>query len=114
LASVAADNRRAGMVVALQLHALRVGLVAEAPNKRLPAEARTTEGKMSWSRDRQKIRTTYDHTTKRLLQFELRGENRHRFSVETFQDEAAAIKADDRLEVTWKDDWKKPRTLNDI
>jgi hypothetical protein len=109
---VAADDRRAGMAVALQLHALRVGLVAEAPNKRLPAEVRGGT-KMSWSRDRQRIRTTYDHATKRLLQFELRGENRHRFSVETFQDEAAAIKADDRLEVTWKDDWKKPRTLND-
>ena len=67
---------------------------------------------MSWSRDRHKIRTTYDYKTKRLLQFELRGENRHRFSVETYEDESAAIKADDRLEVTWKDDWQKPGKMN--
>ena len=49
-----------GWQLALQLHAPRVGLAAEAPRKPLLAEARTAGGKMSWSRDRQKIRTTYD------------------------------------------------------
>ena len=66
---------------------------------------------MSWSRDRQKIRTTYNYATKRLVQLELGGDKRLRFSVETYEDEAAAIKADDRLEVTWKDDWQKRSRL---
>ena len=70
------------------------------------------EARMSWSRDRQKIRTTYNYATKRLVQLELGGDKRLRFSVETYADESAAIKADDRLEVTWKDDWQKPRKLN--
>jgi hypothetical protein len=47
---------------------------------------------MSWSRDRQKIRTTYNYATKRLVQLELGGDKRLRFSVETYEDEAAAIK----------------------
>jgi len=61
---------------------------------------------MSWSRDRQKIRTTYNYATKRLVQLELGGDKRLRFSVETYEDEAAAIK--DR---TWKDDWQKRSRL---
>jgi hypothetical protein len=64
---------------------------------------------MSWRRDRHGIRTTYDHATKRLMQFELRGDKRRRFSVETYEKEADAIKADNYLEVTWRNDWQKWR-----
>jgi hypothetical protein len=62
---------------------------------------------MSWSRDRQGIRTMYDPATKRLVQVELRGDKRRRFSVQTYEREADAIKADGYLEVTWRDDWQK-------
>ena len=47
---------------------------------------------MSWSRDRHGIRTTYDHATQRLVQFELRGDKRRRFSVETYEKEARRYK----------------------
>jgi hypothetical protein len=45
--------------------------------------------------------------TKRLVQLELAGDHRFRFNVETYEDEGTAIRADDRLDVTWKGDWQK-------
>ena len=45
---------------------------------------------MSWSMDRQGIRTLFDRETKRLKQFELSGPRRERLSLDTYPDELVA------------------------
>ena len=56
---------------------------------------------MSWSIDRHGVRTTFDHDSKRLKQFELSGRCRERFSLNTYPDELTAREAEFREEAKY-------------
>jgi hypothetical protein len=56
---------------------------------------------MSWSIDRHGVRTTFDHDSKRLKQFELSGRRRERFSLNTYPDELTAREAEFRQETKY-------------
>ena len=62
---------------------------------------------MSWSMDRQGIRTLFDHGSKRLKQFELSGPRRERVSIGTYANELAAREAEFRQEAKYGQ-WFKP------
>jgi hypothetical protein len=49
---------------------------------------------MGWSMDRQGIRTTFDHESRRLKQVELSGSRRERVSLRTYTDELSAREAE--------------------
>jgi hypothetical protein len=63
---------------------------------------------MSWSIDRHGVRTTFDHDSKRLKQFELSGRCRERFSLNTYPDELTAREAEFRQETKY-DKWSGKR-----
>jgi hypothetical protein len=56
---------------------------------------------ISWSIDRHGVRTTFDHDSKRLKQFELSGRCRERFSLSTYPDELTAREAEFRQETKY-------------
>jgi hypothetical protein len=62
---------------------------------------------MSWSMDRQGIRTLFDHESKRLRQFELSGPRRERVSIDSYADVLAAREAEFRQEAKYGE-WSKP------
>jgi hypothetical protein len=56
---------------------------------------------MSWSMDREGIRTLFDHESKRLKQFKLSGPRRERVSLDSYADELAARDAEFRQEARY-------------
>ena len=56
---------------------------------------------MSWSMDREGIRTLFDRESKRLRQFALSGPRRERISLDTYPDELAARDAEFRQEAKY-------------
>ena len=56
---------------------------------------------MSWSMDREGIRTLFDRESKRLKQFKLSGPRRERVSLDSYADELAARDAEFRQEARY-------------